>query len=89
MTEQEAIKQTPVAPEPPAIDRIEHTPPITLYRNSWRHGWAEGYRAALHARAAQQQVTAEAIEQALQAWDDGDQTPTEIIDALVAKVVAS
>lgn len=46
-TLQELIDLTPTSPEAPHIDRLEHTAPIELYRNSWRHGWAEGYRAAL------------------------------------------
>jgi hypothetical protein len=47
LKDDELIKATPTSPEPPPIDRIEHTAPSVLYRNSWRHGWAEGYRFAL------------------------------------------
>jgi len=54
MTQEELIKATPASPEPPQIDRLEHTPPSVVYRNSWRHGWAEGYRASLLTSAPQE-----------------------------------
>lgn len=43
----ELIKVTPVSPEPPLTDRLEEAPPTVVYRDAWREGWAEGYRAAL------------------------------------------
>lgn len=39
------MKKTPVSPEPP--DRVDPEKPIgVIHRNAFRHGWAEGYRAA-------------------------------------------
>lgn len=46
-----ALKHSPTAPEPPATD-LEHTSPATLHRNSWRHGWADGYRSGVSATLA-------------------------------------
>jgi hypothetical protein len=45
--EKDLVKATPTSPEPPSIDRIEHIAPSVLYRDSWRYGWAEGYRARM------------------------------------------
>lgn len=42
------IEDTPVAPEPPANPTDPEIFGIgAIYRNAWRHGWSEGYRAAL------------------------------------------
>lgn len=51
MTEKELIELTPPSPEPPHSLDIYTDTIHDVRRNSWRHGWAEGYRAALSGQA--------------------------------------
>lgn len=43
----EEVEVTPVSPEPPDDPNIFFESVPSIRRNSWRHGWAEGYRAAV------------------------------------------
>jgi hypothetical protein len=47
LKDEDLIKATPVAPEPPDDPTIFSRSIMTVRRDSWRHGWAEGYRWCL------------------------------------------